>query len=187
MTILGKIYNKKIIYRNLYSLIFDTKITIFPHKVRHVLPRQDVCLILTAKYLHIHIPYQNLRKVWTFSVSFLYMLCSCEVFHPVWWPPAWRGSRRFRGTALDSALEGDWTRDKRIKSGLLLVPQSANVWANSMCLKISFFLLFRNLLFIKQGHSAHSEKLLLLGIDLLDHLILNCMELLTSFKSYKEV
>ena len=37
---------------------------------------------------------------------------------------------------------------------------------------------YRNLLFFKISHSAHSDKILLLWIVLLDHLILNCMELL---------
>ena len=36
-------------------------------------------------------------------------------------------------------------------------------------------------------HSAHLDKMLLLLIVLLDHINLNCMELLTSFKSHKEV
>ena len=81
--------------------------SIFPHKVRHVLPRQDVCLSLTANYLHIDIPDQNLKKVLIFCVSVLYVLCSCEVLPPVWRPSAGRGSRRFRGPAADGALEGD--------------------------------------------------------------------------------
>ena len=51
----------------------------------------------------------------------------------------------------------------------------------------SFFFWFRNLLFLKIGHSTHLDEMLLLGIDLLDHLILYCMELLTSFKSCKVV
>ena len=59
---LRKIFNKRTIYRNLYLFIFDTKMTIFPCKVRHILPRRDVCLSLTTKYLHIHIPDQNLKK-----------------------------------------------------------------------------------------------------------------------------
>ena len=46
---------------------------------------------------------------------------------------------------------------------------------------------FRNLLFFQISHSAHLDKMLLHGNDLLDHLILNCMELWTSFKSYMEV
>ena len=58
MTMLNNIFNKIIIYRNLYK-----KITIFPYKVRHVLPRQDVCRSLIAKYLHIQMPDQNRKKV----------------------------------------------------------------------------------------------------------------------------
>ena len=63
MTILRLIFNKRIIYRNGYLFIFDTKITIFPRKVWHVSPSRDVCLRLTAKYLHIDISDQNLKKV----------------------------------------------------------------------------------------------------------------------------
>ena len=37
--------------------------TIFPSKVRHVLPRGDVCRCLIAKYFHIDIPDPNLKKV----------------------------------------------------------------------------------------------------------------------------
>jgi hypothetical protein len=65
--------------------------------------------------------------------------------------------------------------------------KSANVQANAICSKIHFSYWCMNLLFFKISHSAHSDKLLLLWIVLLDRLILNCMELLTSFKSYKEV
>ena len=56
------IFNKRNIYRNLYFFIFDTKMTIFPHKVRHVSARRDVCLRLTANYLHIDIFDQNIKK-----------------------------------------------------------------------------------------------------------------------------
>ena len=70
-----------------------------PSKVRHVSPRRDVYLSRTAKYLHIDIPNQNLKKVLVFCVSLHCVLCSYEVFPPVWWPPAGRGCRRFRGPA----------------------------------------------------------------------------------------
>ena len=50
--------------------------TIFPLKVRHVSPRQDVCGCLIAKYLFIDIPDKNLKKI-KFSVS-RYFTC------PVW-------------------------------------------------------------------------------------------------------
>ena len=40
--------------------------TIFPRKVRHVLPRRDVCLCLTAKYLYIHILDQNPKERFDF-------------------------------------------------------------------------------------------------------------------------
>ena len=63
MRILCKIFNQRIIYINGHLFIFDTKITIFPRKVWHVSPSQDVCLRLTAKYLHIDISDQNLKKV----------------------------------------------------------------------------------------------------------------------------
>ena len=38
----SKIFNKRIIYRNWYLFIFDTKMTISPCKVRHISPSQDV-------------------------------------------------------------------------------------------------------------------------------------------------
>ena len=91
---LHKIFNKISKSRNLY-IFLNTKMTISHRKVRYVLPRRDVCRRLIAKYLHIHNPNQNLKKVWIFCVSLLYVPCSCEVFPPVW-RPAGRGSRRFR-------------------------------------------------------------------------------------------
>ena len=48
MTILHKIFNKRFICRNFYLIILDTKITIFPRKVRHVLPSWDVWACLAA-------------------------------------------------------------------------------------------------------------------------------------------
>ena len=63
VTMLRKILETRNMYRNLYFLIFDTKMTIFPCKVRHVLPRCNICRSLIAKYLHIHISDQNLKKV----------------------------------------------------------------------------------------------------------------------------
>ena len=62
MAILRKMLKKKL-FTEIDIYIFDTKITIFPHKVRHISQRRDVCLRLTAKYLHIHIPDQTLEKV----------------------------------------------------------------------------------------------------------------------------
>ena len=41
---------------------------------------------------------------------------------------------------LKGALEGDWTAEYRIKSGLLRVHKSANVQTNSSCLTIRFFI-----------------------------------------------
>ena len=63
--------------------MFDTKMIIFPRKVRPVWPSRDVWICLAAKYLHIDIFYQNLKKVRIFCVSFLYVPCSCKVFSPV--------------------------------------------------------------------------------------------------------
>ena len=71
-----------------------------------------------------------------------------------------------------------------------MCPQICKCANNCRFSKNHFFFLYywyKNLLFFKISHSAHSYKMLLLGIDLLDRLILNCMELLTSFKSDKEV
>ena len=45
-----------------------------PRKARHVLAMHDICLSLTANYLHIDIPNRNLKKVRFFCVVlFLYM------------------------------------------------------------------------------------------------------------------
>ena len=63
MTILRLIFIKRILYRKLYLFIFDTKMTISPRKVRHVSPSRDVWICLAAKYLHIDIFDQNLKKV----------------------------------------------------------------------------------------------------------------------------
>ena len=78
-----KFSTKEFVYGNLYLFICYTKITIFFRKVRHVLPRLDVCSSLIANYLHIDIPDQNLKKLWIFCVLLLYVPCSCEVFPPV--------------------------------------------------------------------------------------------------------
>ena len=107
-------FNKGIIYRHWYLFIFDTKITISPRKVRHVSARRNVHLRPTANYLHIDILDQNLKKVWIFCVSFLYVLSSCEVFPPVWRPPAAARCERkqeIQSSPPDVALEGDWTAD----------------------------------------------------------------------------
>ena len=45
-------------------LFFNTKMTIFHRKVRHVSPSRDVLICLATKYLHIDIFDQNLKKVW---------------------------------------------------------------------------------------------------------------------------
>ena len=114
MTILGLIFNKRIICRKWYLFMFDTKIIIFPRKVRHVLPTRDVWFLLAAKYLYIDIFHQKLRKVWIFSVSLLYVLSSCKVFSPVWSPPAearWERKQDIQGSPPEVALEGDWTAD----------------------------------------------------------------------------
>ena len=86
--------------------------TISPRKVRHVSPRQDVCLSLTGNYLHIDIPDQNLKKV-QISVS-RYITCSVLVkFSPCLVTTGWerkqeiqraRARRRTRGR-LNSRLE----------------------------------------------------------------------------------
>ena len=57
-----------------------TKMTIFPHIMRYVLPRREVCRSLITKYLHIDIPNQNRKKVRIFCVSLLYVPVSCKVF-----------------------------------------------------------------------------------------------------------
>ena len=97
-TILRLIFIKRIIYRKLYLFNFYTKMTNFPFKVMHVSPNQDVWIRLAAKYLHIDIFDQNLKKVWIFCVWFLYVLVK---FSPLFGDHrlqhAGKGSRRFRG------------------------------------------------------------------------------------------
>ena len=63
MRVLCKNSNKRNLFRNGYLLFFGTKITISPHYVRHILPSQDVCRSLMAKYLHIHIPDLKLKII----------------------------------------------------------------------------------------------------------------------------
>ena len=114
MTIYCWIFNKRNIYSNRYLFIFDTKLSIFPHKVRQVLASQDVQLCLTANYLHKDIFDPNLKKVWIFCVSLLYMLSSCKVFSPVWWPRAavrWERKQEIQSSPPEVALEGDGTAD----------------------------------------------------------------------------
>ena len=158
--------------------------SIFPPLVRHVSPSRDVWIRLTAKYLHINIFDQNLKKVWIFCVSFLYKPCSCKVsplFGDHRLQRAGRGSKRFMGPRQCS----HWRETEQQTRGF---NQDCYVSKNpKMCRQMPyvrksvFSYWYRNLLFFKISHSAHSDKMLLLWIVLLDHLILNCMELLTSF------
>ena len=144
LTTYHKIFNKRNIYRNWYLFIFDTKMTIFPREVRHILARRDVCLRVTANYLHVNIFDQNLNKVWIFCVLLLYVLSSCEAFQPVWWPLAaarWERKQEIQSSLPDVALEGDWTADQRIKSGLLLVPKFRKCAGKCKLSKNQFFLL----------------------------------------------
>ena len=158
-------------------------------KVRHVLPSWDVWICLSAKYLHIDIFDENLKKALIFCVSFLYVPCPCKIFCPVRWPPAaarWKRKQEIQGSPPVVALLGDWTADWRIKSGLLRVRKIRKCAGKCHMFKSPFFYYwYRNLLFFKISHSAHTDKLLIPWIVLLDHLILNCMELLTSFKFFQ--
>ena len=86
--------------------------TIFPRKVRHVLPRPDVCRSLIAKYLHIDIPDQNLKKVWTFCVSLLYVPYSYKVSPPLF------GDHRLGEEAGDSEVPARWRTRGRLNSRL---------------------------------------------------------------------
>ena len=99
MTILKFILIKRIIYRKWYLFIFDTKMTISPHKVRHVSPSRDVWICMAAKYLHIDLFDQNPKK-FEFSVS-RYFTCHVFVkFFPLFGDHrlqrSGRGGRRFR-------------------------------------------------------------------------------------------
>ena len=54
------------------------------------------------------------RKFEFFCVSLLYVLCSCEVFPAVWWPPAaarWERKQEVQRSPPEVALEGDGTAD----------------------------------------------------------------------------
>ena len=119
------------------------------------------------------------NESWNFlclvSLRAMFFVKFCPLFSDHRLQRTERGSRRFRGSR-------QWTADCHVSE------KSANVQANNICPKIRFFVcLYSNLLFFKISYSAHSDKMLVLWIVFLDHLILNCMELLTSFKSYKEV
>ena len=50
--------------------------TIFPHKVRHVLPSRDVWICLAANYLHIDIFEQKLQE----SLNFLCLVTLHAMF-----------------------------------------------------------------------------------------------------------
>ena len=118
------IFINRILYKKWYLIIFDTKITIFPCKVRHISPSQDVWIRLAVQYLHIDIFDQNLKNVWILCVSLFYVPCSCKVFSPVLWPPAaarWKRKQEIQSSPPVVALVGDRTADWRIKSGLLRV------------------------------------------------------------------
>ena len=92
-------------------LFFDTKMTIYPRKVWHVLPSRDVCLRLTAKYLHIDISDQNLKK-FEFSVS-CYFTCSVLVkFSPLF------GDQRLGEEAEDSEVPARGRTRGRLNSRL---------------------------------------------------------------------
>ena len=60
---LGTKQLKKSAANNLNTKRNKLQMTISHRKVRYVLPRRDVCRRLIAKYLHIHNPNQNLKKV----------------------------------------------------------------------------------------------------------------------------
>ena len=67
------ISKKRIKYRKLNLFIFDTNITIFLCKVRHVSPSQDVWFCLAAKYLHIYygsLGHVNLSASRLFKIEF---------------------------------------------------------------------------------------------------------------------
>ena len=84
--------------------------TIFPRKVRHILPSQDVWIRLAVKFFHIDIFDQNLKKVSIFCVLFLYVPCYCKVFSPVWRPLAaarWERKQDTQGSPPVVALMGD--------------------------------------------------------------------------------
>ena len=63
-------------------IFLNTKMTVFPRKVRHFSPSRDVCICLAAKYLHIDIfdpkPKESLNCLCLVSLP-----CFCKVFSPV--------------------------------------------------------------------------------------------------------
>ena len=146
------IFNKRTIYRNLYLFIFYTKMTIFPHKVRHVSARRDVCLCLTANYLHIDILDQNIKKIKIFCVSLLCVLSSCEVsplFGDHRLQRAGRESRRFRAPCQMLHQKETEQQTRGLNQDCYMSAKSASVQANAICPKIIFFYWYRNLLFFK--------------------------------------
>ena len=142
--------------------------------------RRDVRLLLTANYLHIFLT--KIYRKFEFSVS-CYFTCSVLVqssslFGDHRLQRAGRGSRSFRAPHQTSHCRVTEQQTRGLNQDCYMSAKSANVQENAICPKISKK---------KISPCAHLDKLLLLWIVLLDHLILNCTELLTSFKSYKEV
>ena len=93
MTIYGLIFIIRIIYGKWYLFIFDAKMTISPRKVRYVSPSRDVWICLAAKYLHIDIFDQILKKVWIFCAA------------------RWERKQEIQGSPPVVTLEGDGTAD----------------------------------------------------------------------------
>ena len=67
MTMLRKIFNKRIIHWEWNLFIFDTKRTLFSYKVRHLLSRREVCRCLIAKHLFYTYPLSKNKE----SLNFL--------------------------------------------------------------------------------------------------------------------
>ena len=154
---LHQISNKRIIYRNWYLFVFDTKMTISPtcSEARFAQAR---CLCLSDRQIP---SYTYPRPKPKESLNFLCLVTLRVLFF--WsFPPclvttSWERKQEIQRSPPEGAQEGDWTSDKRIKSGLLCVRKSTNVQANAICPKISFLKIgFGIYYFSKISHSAHS-------------------------------
>ena len=141
MTILRLDFTKRIIYRKWYWLIFYTKMTIFPCKVRHVSPSRDIWICLAANYLHIDIFDKKLKKVWMVCVMCHVLVKFSPLFGDHRLQRAERGSRRFRCPRQWSHWWETEQQTRGLNQDWYVSKKSANVQANAIRPKIRFFLL----------------------------------------------
>ena len=125
------------------------------------------------------------------SLNFPWLVCAHALF--LWSPPlgllttGWERKQGIQRCALADANSWrlhrlwEWIKLLHIRKSDLMFGQKPFVCTSGF----SWLFYFNTIVQITQ--SAHLDKLMLLGIHLIDHLIFNCIELLASFKSCKEV